>query len=95
MDDIMQNPDGEDMSLFCQMVSSVAFIPPMADLPDKGKPFDSRFVFCSTNQSLLTPQTITSLSAMNRRSYLDLDITVHDNYKDNLGKLDVPKAFKP
>nr|WAK75523.1 polyprotein [rhinovirus A38] len=95
MDDIMQNPDGEDMSLFCQMVSSVTFIPPMADLPDKGKPFDSRFVFCSTNQSLLAPPTITSLSAMNRRFFLDLDIMVHDNYKDSQGKLDVPKSFKP
>ncbi len=94
MDDIMQNPDGEDMSLFCQMVSSVTFIPPMADLPDKGKPFDSRFVFCSTNQTLLAPPTITSLPAMNRRFFLDLDIVVHDNYKDIQGKLDVPKAFK-
>lgn len=95
MDDIMQNPDGEDMSLFCQMVSSVTFIPPMADLPDKGKPFDSRFVFCSTNQSLLAPPTITSLSAMNRRFYLDLDIIVHENYKNNQGKLDVSRSFKP
>nr|ADX36281.1 polyprotein [Rhinovirus A] len=95
MDDIMQNPDGEDMSLFCQMVSSVTFIPPMADLPDKGKPFDSRFVFCSTNHSLLAPPTITSLSAMNRRFFLDLDIVVHESYKDNQGKLDVPKSFKP
>ncbi|ABO69373.1 polyprotein [rhinovirus A64] len=95
MDDIMQNPDGEDMSLFCQMVSSVTFIPPMADLPDKGKPFDSRFVFCSTNHSLLAPPTITSLSAMNRRFFLDLDIVVHERYKDNQGKLDVPKSFKP
>ncbi|ACK37373.1 polyprotein [rhinovirus A13] len=95
MDDIMQNPDGEDMSLFCQMVSSVTFIPPMADLPDKGKPFDSRFVLCSTNHSLLAPPTITSLQAMNRRFFLDLDIVVHDNYKDAQGKLDVSKAFKP
>lgn len=95
MDDIMQNPGGEDMSLFCQMVSSVTFIPPMADLPDKGKPFDSRFVFCSTNHSLLAPPTITSLSAMNRRFYLDLDIVVNENYRDTQGKLDVPKSFKP
>nr|AEP69145.1 polyprotein [Rhinovirus A] len=94
MDDIMQNPGGEDMTLFCQMVSSVTFIPPMADLPDKGKPFDSRFVLCSTNHSLLAPPTISSLPAMNRRFYLDLDILVHDNYKDNQGKLDVSRAFQ-
>nr|UFT26789.1 polyprotein [rhinovirus A1B] len=95
MDDIMQNPDGEDMTLFCQMVSSVTFIPPMADLPDKGKPFDSRFILCSTNHSLLAPPTISSLPAMNRRFFFDLDIVVHDNYKDAQGKLDVSKAFQP
>nr|AKO83942.1 polyprotein [rhinovirus A21] len=95
MDDIMQNPSGDDMTLFCQMVSSVTFIPPMADLPDKGKPFDSRFVLCSTNHSLLTPPTITSLPAMNRRFFMDLDIVVCDKYKDAQGKLNVSAAFKP
>nr|UBI50764.1 polyprotein [rhinovirus A30] len=95
MDDIMQNPAGDDMTLFCQMVSSVTFIPPMADLPDKGKSFDSRFVLCSTNHSLLAPPTITSLPAMNRRFFLDLDIIVHDNFKDSQGKLNVAAAFKP
>lgn len=95
MDDIMQNPSGEDMTLFCQMVSSVTFIPPMADLPDKGKPFDSRFVLCSTNHNLLAPPTITSLPAMNRRFFLDLDIVVCDKYKDSQGKLNVAAAFQP
>nr|UBI50723.1 polyprotein [rhinovirus A24] len=95
MDDIMQNPSGEDMTLFCQMVSSVTFIPPMADLPDKGKPFDSRFVLCSTNHGMLAPPTITSLPAMNRRFFLDLDIVVNDKYKDSQGKLNVSAAFQP
>lgn len=95
MDDIMQNPSGEDMTLFCQMVSSVTFIPPMADLPDKGRPFDSRFVLCSTNHNLLAPPTITSLPAMNRRFFLDLDIVVCDKYKDSQGKLNVAAAFQP
>nr|UJH94706.1 polyprotein [Rhinovirus A] len=95
MDDIMQNPSGDDMTLFCQMVSSVTFIPPMADLPDKGKPFDSRFVLCSTNHSMLAPPTITSLPAMNRRFYLDLDIVVSEKYKDQQGKLNVAAAFQP
>nr|QYI87777.1 polyprotein [rhinovirus A31] len=95
MDDVMQNPSGDDMTLFCQMVSSVTFIPPMADLPDKGKPFDSRFVLCSTNHNLLAPPTITSLPAMNRRFFLDLDIVVCDKYKDLQGKLNVAAAFKP
>nr|UHU35052.1 polyprotein [rhinovirus A78] len=95
MDDVMQNPDGEDMSLFCQMVSSVPFIPPMADLPDKGKPFSSRYVLCSTNHNILTPPTISSLPAMNRRFFLDLDIEVSENYKDSNGRIQLDCALKP
>lgn len=95
MDDIMQNPSGEDMSLFCQMVSSVPFIPPMADLPDKGKPFSSDYVLASTNHSLLHPPTITCTTAMNRRFYLDLDIVVKEDFKINQGKLNLQCALKP
>nr|QXL74846.1 polyprotein [rhinovirus A101] len=95
MDDIMQNPSGEDMSLFCQMVSSVPFIPPMADLPDKGKPFSSDYVLASTNHTLLHPPTITCTTAMNRRFFLDLDIIVKENYKLNQGKLNLQCALKP
>nr|UJH94720.1 polyprotein [Rhinovirus A] len=94
MDDIMQNPNGEDMTLFCQMVSSVPFIPPMADLPDKGKPFTSKFVLASTNHTLLTPPTVSSLPAMSRRFYFDLDIQVKKDYLID-GKLDIAKSFKP
>lgn len=95
MDDIMQNPSGEDMSLFCQMVSSVPFIPPMADLPDKGKPFSSDYVLASTNHTLLHPPTITCTTAMNRRFFLDLDIIVKEEYKLNQGKLNLQCALKP
>lgn len=95
MDDIMQNPSGEDMSLFCQMVSSVPFIPPMADLPDKGKPFSSDYVLASTNHTLLHPPTITCTTAMNRRFFLDLDIVVKDEYKLSQGKLNLQCALKP
>nr|WAK75519.1 polyprotein [rhinovirus A51] len=95
MDDIMQNPNGEDMSLFCQMVSSVPFIPPMADLPDKGKPFSSDYVLASTNHNLLHPPTITCTTAMNRRFFLDLDIVVKDDFKINQGRLNLQCALKP
>nr|WAK75533.1 polyprotein [rhinovirus A12] len=95
MDDIMQNPSGEDMTLFCQMVSSVPFIPPMADLPDKGKHFTSEYVLASTNHSILNPPTITSTTAMNRRFYLDLDIVVHPSFQINQGKLNLVAALKP
>uniref|UniRef100_A0AAU7E278 Genome polyprotein n=1 Tax=Eidolon bat picornavirus TaxID=3141876 RepID=A0AAU7E278_9VIRU len=80
MDDLGQNPDGEDMSLFCQMVSTVPFIPPMASLEDKGVPFLSEFVLASTNQLELKPPTVAEPQAIKRRFHLDLDILVADDY---------------
>nr|ATA62813.1 polyprotein [Human rhinovirus sp.] len=93
MDDVMQNPNGEDMSTFCQMVSSVNYVVPMADLPDKGTLFSSDYVFCSTNQHILTPPTISTLPALNRRLFLDLTIKVNPKYLES-GKLNLDCALK-
>lgn len=82
MDDICQNPDGEDMKLFCQMVSSAPFQVPMASLEEKGTAFTSPFVLCSTNANYLTPPTIATPKALERRFYLDLDIKIMDGYCD-------------
>nr|WIW43225.2 MAG: polyprotein [Rousettus madagascariensis sapelovirus] len=93
MDDLGQNPDGEDMSLFCQMVSTTAFVPPMASLEEKGVPFTSDFVLASTNCLVLTPPTVAEPEAIRRRFYLDLDIVVSPNFlKTN--KLDISKCVK-
>ncbi|AWK02684.1 polyprotein [Rabovirus A] len=93
MDDICQNPDGEDMKLFCQMVSSTEFIPPMAELGDKGKHFTSKFVLCSTNMNQLFPPTIAEPEAIKRRFYLDLDIQIKPEFK-NGNRLDASKALE-
>lgn len=37
MDDLGQNPDGQDLAMFCQMVSTTDFVVPMAAIEDKGK----------------------------------------------------------
>ncbi|ATY47703.1 polyprotein [parabovirus A3] len=94
MDDVGQNPDGNDLALFCQMVSSTEFVPPMADLQDKGKPFTSEFVLCSTNKADLRPPTIAEPKALERRFFLDLTINVSNDYKDRFGRLKAAEALK-
>ncbi|ACG63545.1 polyprotein [simian sapelovirus 2] len=91
MDDLGQNPDGEDMSLFCQMVSTTAFIPPMASLEEKGTYFTSNFVCASTNCTTLKPPTIMEPAALARRFYLDCDIIVNKDYQLDR-KLDMSKC---
>nr|UFT26758.1 polyprotein [rhinovirus B6] len=86
MDDLNQNPDGQDISMFCQMVSSVDFIPPMANLDNKGMLFTSNFVLASTNSNTLSPPTILNPEALARRFGFDLDICLHSTYTKN-GKL--------
>ncbi|ACK37425.1 polyprotein [rhinovirus B92] len=86
MDDLNQNPDGQDISMFCQMVSSVDFIPPMASLDNKGMLFTSNFVLASTNSNTLSPPTILNPEALARRFGFDLDICLHSTYTKN-GKL--------
>uniref|UniRef100_A0AAU7E2I9 Genome polyprotein n=1 Tax=Rousettus bat picornavirus TaxID=3141905 RepID=A0AAU7E2I9_9VIRU len=92
MDDIGQNPDGEDLKLFCQMVSTTEFVVPMAALEEKGMPFTSEFVLCSTNCNMLTPPTISEPAALARRFHLDLFIELDKEYTF-AGKLDANSAL--
>nr|UWX36902.1 polyprotein [Bovine picornavirus] len=94
MDDVGQNPDGEDVKLFCQMVSTTNFQVPMAALEDKGTCFTSSFVLASTNCQDLKPPTIAEPKALDRRFVLNLDIEVQDKYKVN-GRLNASSALEP
>lgn len=94
MDDVCQNPDGEDLKHFCQMVSTANYYPPMADLSDKGIEFTSKFVFCTTNAQVLTPPTISEPDALDRRFFLDLDIEVQRKYTLSGGRLDAKLALQ-
>nr|ABC69251.1 polyprotein [Enterovirus A71] len=94
MDDLCQNPDGKDMSLFCQMVSTVDFIPPMASLEEKGVSFTSKFVIASTNASNIIVPTVSDSDAIRRRFFMDCDIEVTDSYKTELGRLDAGRAAR-
>ncbi len=95
MDDVAQNPDGEDLKLFCQMVSSTEFQVPMASLEEKGMAFTSKYVLCSTNvQGDLKPPTVAEPAALKRRFFLDLDIIIDPAYSV-CGKLDARAALTP
>nr|QAA77677.1 polyprotein [Human enterovirus] len=94
MDDLCQNPDGKDMSLFCQMVSTVEFIPPMASLEEKGVSFTSKFVIASTNASNIIVPTVSDSDAIRRRFYMDCDIEVPESYRLENGRLDAARAAK-
>nr|QUS52757.1 polyprotein [Mute swan feces associated sapelovirus 3] len=94
MDDLGQNPDGEDCNLLCQMISCVDFKPPMADLSDKGVNFTTPFVLASTNHHELRPPTISDPNALARRFYMDCDLLLQPKYTTN-GFLDVESALTP
>uniref|UniRef100_A0AAU7E2L7 Genome polyprotein n=1 Tax=Taphozous bat picornavirus TaxID=3141909 RepID=A0AAU7E2L7_9VIRU len=94
MDDVGQNPDGEDLKLFCQMVSSTEFIVPMASLDEKGMPFTSDFVLASTNSGSLKPPTIAEPRALERRFFLDCNIEVKKEFQLN-SRLDADAALTP
>ncbi|ACK37386.1 polyprotein [rhinovirus B42] len=91
LDDLNQNPNGEDISTFCQMVSSVDFIPPMANLDNKGMLFTSNFVLASTNSQTLNPPTVLNPEALARRFGFDLDMCLHTTYTKS-GKLNAALA---
>nr|QAA77674.1 polyprotein [Human enterovirus] len=91
MDDLNQNPDGADMKLFCQMVSTVEFIPPMASLEEKGILFTSNYVLASTNSSRIAPPTVAHSDALARRFAFDMDIQVMGEYSRD-GKLNMAMA---
>nr|AYA84075.1 polyprotein [Foot-and-mouth disease virus O] len=94
MDDLGQNPDGKDFKYFAQMVSTTGFIPPMASLEDKGKPFNSKVIIATTNlYSGFTPRTMVCPDALNRRFHFDIDVSAKNGYKIN-NKLDIIKALE-
>nr|ABM54521.1 polyprotein [Enterovirus C99] len=91
MDDLNQNPDGEDMKLFCQMVSTVEFIPPMASLEEKGILFTSDYVLASTNSGSIVPPTVSSADALSRRFAFDMDVYTMSEHSIK-GKLNMATA---
>ncbi len=94
MDDLGQNPDGEDFRCFCQMVSCAQYRPAMADLKDKGILFTSRLLIATTNLPDFNPVTISDPRALDRRITFDVLVTPGSAATKN-GKLDLAAALKP
>nr|QAA77607.1 polyprotein [Saffold virus] len=94
MDDLGQNPDGEDFKVFCQMVSSTNFLPNMAHLEKKGTPFTSNFIIATTNLPKFRPVTVAHYPAVDRRITFDLTGEAGDECVTHNGMLDVEKAFE-
>nr|AHX26969.1 polyprotein [Cosavirus A] len=94
MDDLGQNPDGEDFRCFCQMVSCAQYRPAMADLKDKGILFTSRLLIATTNLPDFNPVTISDPRALDRRITFDIHVTPGSAATKN-GKLDLAAALKP
>nr|UMO75538.1 MAG: polyprotein [Coypu hunnivirus] len=95
VDDLAQNPNGEDFSVFCQMISTTTFYVNKADLKDKGMPFTSKVIVVTTNQPEFRPTTISDPGALKRRIQIDLTVTAGDNYKTPQGTLNFHEAIKP
>ncbi|ATY47696.1 polyprotein [cardiovirus E1] len=93
MDDLGQNPNGEDFRVFCQMVSSTNFLPDMAHLDRKGTPFTSQCIVATTNLPTFTPPTITCGQAIQRRITFDYTVTAGDVCTDDDGRLDMEMAM--
>nr|AFJ04538.1 polyprotein [Human cosavirus E/D] len=94
MDDLGQNPDGEDFRTFCQMISVAQYRPSMADLKDKGILFKSQFIVATTNLPEFRPLTVSDRGAVDRRITFDIGVTPGSAVTKN-GKLDLAAALKP
>nr|QUS52526.1 polyprotein [Megrivirus A] len=94
IDDFCQNTTGEDVKLFCQMVSTTRFSPPMASLEEKGVNYCSRLIIATSN--LATPQSneVRIPAALERRCHIRVKTSLHPAFTTPSGTLDMVAAFK-
>nr|WMD01293.1 polyprotein [Gallivirus sp.] len=72
IDDIGQDPQGDDWKHFPQMVSTSPFKVPMAALEDKGVLYTSRVIICTSNFDKPTRTAVRCAAALDRRLTLCL-----------------------
>ncbi|ATY47692.1 polyprotein [mupivirus A1] len=93
MDDLGQNPDGEDFKVFCQMVSTTHFVPNMASLDQKGTSFQTQVIIVTTNQTNFRPVTIADPGAIARRITFEYSVEP-DGCIQTDGKLDLAQSLE-
>lgn len=94
MDDLGQNPDGEDFKVFCQMVSTTHFVPNMAALDQKGVSFQTQLIIATTNQAQFRPVTVADPEAIQRRITFEYTVEPDSFIATPDGKLNLEKALE-
>ncbi|AHV82114.1 polyprotein [aalivirus A1] len=80
-DDLGQNRDEEDMALMCNLISSVPFIVPKADLTSKGTTYNGRIVIVTTNKTDFTSLKLADAGALQRRFPIVLNVKPRQEYE--------------
>ncbi|AUW34306.1 polyprotein [grusopivirus B1] len=92
-DDFGQLRSEEDYSLICNLISSVPFLIPKAEVTAKGTPYNGKLVMVTTNRRDFSSVSLLDSDALARRFPIKLQIRPSRDYSIG-GKLDVPKALR-
>uniref|UniRef100_A0AAU7E2K5 Genome polyprotein n=1 Tax=Taphozous bat picornavirus TaxID=3141909 RepID=A0AAU7E2K5_9VIRU len=92
IDDLGQNSDEEDLKWICQMISTMHWQVPMADLTEKGTWYSSEVLIATTNKVDWDSKVLTSREALQRRFPLVLHVRAKTQYQTQ-GKLDLARYF--
>lgn len=92
IDDMAQNKEEEDVKFLCQMISSVPWTTPQADLPNKGTQYSSQIVVATTNRNNFESCVLYDSGALRRRFPFTFTLKPAANFRTDDGKLDITKA---
>nr|UVF58819.1 MAG: polyprotein [Neopomacentrus bankieri picornavirus] len=87
IDDLGQDPDGEDFDEFCNIVSTTQYQPALASIGEKGIPYSSTYILIPTNFSEPNEKAARCLNAVRRRIHIKVHMKVNRAYstKTTLG----------
>ncbi|AVM87417.1 polyprotein [rajidapivirus A1] len=94
VDDIGQDPEGEDWRILPNMISSTPFIPPMAAIEDKGMYYTTPFIICTSNSADPPANAVRCVAALNRRISRKYQVVLNAQYSKPNGTLDTKEALK-
>uniref|UniRef100_A0AAU7BBE7 Genome polyprotein n=1 Tax=Chromis viridis picornavirus TaxID=3156499 RepID=A0AAU7BBE7_9VIRU len=101
IDDLGQDPEGEDFDEFCNIVSTTQYIPSLANIGEKGVPYSSTYILVPTNFDEPNDKAARCLNAIRRRFHIKVSMRVAAAYgiKTQLGgkvwhRLDINRATK-
>nr|AXF38648.1 MAG: polyprotein [Avihepatovirus sp.] len=80
-DDLGQNREEQDVALMCNLISSVPFIVPKANLESKGCRYNGKVVIATTNKRDFTTNKLLESAALQRRFPMVLEIRPKERYR--------------